>query len=129
MFLCRSVCYFLYGPFCHVALKLDISSYMYIVYNILSLNISSIYIIYLQVFMNTTLLNKFCTSHLSWCPYIVYIMFSLIISSIYITECDFIQLCFVLDLMFCYLQLSHIYAGTWGLAQEKISSIDFGYLE
>ena len=42
VFLCRSVCWFLYGPFCHGALKLDI----YIVYNILSLNISSIYIIY-----------------------------------------------------------------------------------
>ena len=40
--LCRSVCWFLYGPFCHGALKLDI----YIVYNILSLNISSIYIIF-----------------------------------------------------------------------------------
>ena len=24
--LCRSVCYFLYGPFCHGALKLDIST-------------------------------------------------------------------------------------------------------
>jgi len=37
VFLCRSVCWFLYGPFCHVALNL---TYIYIVYNILYLNIS-----------------------------------------------------------------------------------------
>ena len=41
VFLCRSVCWFLYGPFCHGTLKLDISSLC--VYNILFLNISSIY--------------------------------------------------------------------------------------
>ena len=39
VFLCYSVCLFLYGPFCHGALKIDI------VYNILSLHITSIYII------------------------------------------------------------------------------------
>jgi len=26
VFLCRSVCWFVYGPFCHGALKLDIST-------------------------------------------------------------------------------------------------------
>jgi len=41
VFMCRSVCSFVYGPFCHGALKLDI----YIVDNILSLNISLIYIL------------------------------------------------------------------------------------
>ena len=37
--LCCSVCLFLYGPFCHGALK-----HVYIVYNILNLNISFFYI-------------------------------------------------------------------------------------
>ena len=34
-------CVFLYGPFCHGALKLDLSTF----YNIFSLNISSIYVV------------------------------------------------------------------------------------
>ena len=38
VFMCCFVCVFLYGPFCHGALK-----YVNIVYNILSLNINSIY--------------------------------------------------------------------------------------
>ena len=41
VFLFRSVCYFLYGPFCHGAFNLTI----YIVYNIHYLNISLIYIV------------------------------------------------------------------------------------
>ena len=44
----------MYGPFCHAALKLDVST-TYIVYNILSLNIPSSYIVfqmsYLQYFL------------------------------------------------------------------------------
>ena len=42
VFLCCSVCWFLYGPFCHFV---PLNLYIYIVYNILSLNIFSIYII------------------------------------------------------------------------------------
>jgi len=41
VFLCCSVCWFLYRPFCHCALKLDISTF---VYNVRFLNISLIYI-------------------------------------------------------------------------------------
>ena len=43
VFCCYSVCWFLDEPFCHGALELW---HIYIVYNILSLNISSVYITY-----------------------------------------------------------------------------------
>ena len=44
VFLCRSVCLFLYGLFCHGTLKFNTCLHVYIVYNILSLYIYSIYI-------------------------------------------------------------------------------------
>jgi len=58
-FLCFYVCFSVYGPFCHGALS---TWHVYIVYNILSLNISSIY----YILMSKDLFVSMCSVGAVW---------------------------------------------------------------